>query len=144
LDVLRLEGLAEKGIVEEVDLPDREVVGGAPVGIHPVEGKGGLRLMGGLRFGNRHGSSRIFRTVRAITISWSVGMTRTKMPLGLFDITAACVSFDGSSRATFRDCRRLQISRRMTAERSPIPPLKTSVSSPPRAAVKAPIHFATW
>ena len=43
LDVLRLERLAEKWIVVQVDLPDREIVGGPPVGVHPpqeVRGKG--------------------------------------------------------------------------------------------------------
>ncbi len=34
LDVVELEGLAEEGVVEEIDLSDGEVVGGAPVGIY--------------------------------------------------------------------------------------------------------------
>ena len=37
LDVVKGEGLAEEGVVEEVDLADGEVVGCAPVGIHLVE-----------------------------------------------------------------------------------------------------------
>ena len=34
LDVILCEGLLEQRIVVEINLADREVVGGAPVGIH--------------------------------------------------------------------------------------------------------------
>jgi hypothetical protein len=40
-DVIELEGFFEEWVIEEVDLADGEVVGGAPVGIHFFEEVGG-------------------------------------------------------------------------------------------------------
>ena len=37
LDVLRPQRLAQQRIVEQIDLPDREVVGGAPIAIEQIE-----------------------------------------------------------------------------------------------------------
>ena len=37
LDVLGLEGLAEEGVVVEIDLADGEVIGGSPVGVDFLE-----------------------------------------------------------------------------------------------------------
>jgi hypothetical protein len=43
LDVLRLERLAQERVGHEVDLPDRQVVGGAPVGVDRPEAIGSER-----------------------------------------------------------------------------------------------------
>ena len=37
LDVLELQRLAQQGVVVEIDLADRQVIGGAPVGVHLAE-----------------------------------------------------------------------------------------------------------
>jgi hypothetical protein len=37
LDVLELEGPLQQRVVEQVDLPDRQVIRGAPVGVHAAE-----------------------------------------------------------------------------------------------------------
>ena len=50
LDVAALEGNLEQRIVLKIDLPDRQVIGGAPIGIHLFEQIGRKRVRhGGLR-----------------------------------------------------------------------------------------------
>ena len=53
LDVLRPQRLAEQRVVEEVDLPDGEVVGRAPVGVEEVQLLGGERACGHRGGGHR-------------------------------------------------------------------------------------------
>src|SRR6266511_885550 len=45
LDLLCLERLVQQRVVEQIDLPDREGVGGAPVGVDPVQFPGGERRL---------------------------------------------------------------------------------------------------
>src|SRR6266511_4273671 len=45
LDLLCLERLVPQRVVEQIDLPDREVVGGSPVGVDPVQFPGGERRL---------------------------------------------------------------------------------------------------
>ena len=52
LDVLRLEGLPQERVVQQVDLSDRQVVRGPPVGVHPRQGvviERGARAVGSRR-----------------------------------------------------------------------------------------------
>src|ERR1017187_10192752 len=84
------------------------------------------------------------QTVLAIVTSSFVRITRTVTRLALAEMTAALALFLLASRLMPRNWRASQIGARPGKAFSPRPPVKTSVSNPPRAAAKAPIHFFAW
>src|SRR4051794_11499696 len=60
LDVRERQRRAQEGVVVEVDLPDREVVGGPLPGVDPVQRLGGERLVAGRHgWGHRDTSSQL-------------------------------------------------------------------------------------
>src|SRR5271157_4543833 len=134
----------QQRIIVEINLANRQIVGGAPVGIHVVEqfqGKGFCR----------HGSIFLFsakprtrQTVLAIMLSSTVRMTRTATRLAAVEITPSFVAFRFSSSSIPRNPSPSQMRARTVGAFSPMPPANTSVSSPPNAAANAPIHFLTW
>ena len=65
----------------------------------------------------------------------------TATRLASVEITSACAALRDSSSSTPRKPRPSQIRARTSGAFSPIPPANTSVSTPPSAAAKAPIHF---
>src|SRR3954471_6676634 len=54
LDVVGLERLGQQRIVQQVDLADREIIGGAPVAVEQIEIVGDACLLGS---GDLHGTS---------------------------------------------------------------------------------------
>ena len=73
--------------------------------------------------------------------SSSVRMTRTvTRPVGV-EITAAFVALRGLLNSIPRKRSPSQMRVRISGAFSPMPPAKTSVSNPPSAAAKEPIHF---
>src|ERR1019366_459031 len=167
LHVVQLQGLLEERVVVEIDLADGQVVGRAPIGVHLCEQFGGERLVHAFflwffvfrRFAICHlpfqplvlsgaaglaESPSTRQTVLAIVTSSSVRITRTVTRLGRGEMTGALVSFFLASSRMPRNSRPSQIRARTGKAFSPIPPVKTSVSNPPRAAAKPPIHFFTW
>ena len=82
---------------------------------------------------------RTRRTWRAMVRCSSVAITRTVQRAALVLITASDWSLRRGSSAIPRYPSRSQISLRTGTACSPIPPVKTSVSSPPMTAASAPI-----
>ena len=80
-------------------------------------------------------------TERAIICSSSVRMTRTATRLASVEITPAVSALRDSCSAMPRKPSPSQMRARTSGAFSPMPPAKTSVSNPPSAAAKAPIHF---
>ncbi len=76
-------------------------------------------------------------------VSSSVRMTRTLVGLASVEISGSPAAFRPSSRAIPRNSSPSQARRRTSGEFSPMPPEKTSESSPPRAAARAPIPVFT-
>ena len=81
------------------------------------------------------------RTERAIISSSSVRMTRTGTRLEFLEITAAVFALRDLSSSMPRKFNPSQMRARTMGAFSPMPPAKTSVSKPPSAAAKEPIHF---
>ena len=81
------------------------------------------------------------KTERAIISSSSVRMTRTVTRLEFLEITAAVFALRDLSSSMPRKFSPSQMRARTTGAFSPMPPAKTSVSNPPSAAAKEPIHF---
>ena len=136
------ERLAEQRIVEQIDLADREVIGRPPVGVHLPQqvGRQGIIHIPS-RFKRETDTQRSHTTVRAIIDSSSVRMTRTTAPQPSAEISGSFAALRASSRRTPRNPRSAQMRERTSAAFSPMPPAKTRASSPPSAAVMAPIHF---
>src|SRR6185436_16254073 len=136
LDVLGPERLPEERIVVEVDLPDREIVGRAPPGVHPAEKIFRQRLF-------LHGpTSR--RVDRAIWSSSSVRTTRTWKRAPSVEITDSLLELRRDSRSTPRNPSSEQMEERIEDEFSPMPPEKARTSMPPSAAAQAPMALRTW
>ncbi len=76
--------------------------------------------------------------------SSSVRMTRTATRPAAVEITPSFAAFRFSSSSIPRNPSPSQIRARTVGAFSPMPPANTSVSSPPSAAAKAPIHFLAW
>src|ERR1022692_1277811 len=155
LDVPGRQRLLEQRIVAKIDLPHREIIGRAPVRVQLSQmlvvyrrrRKGVIPRHGGI---SHHGSFPFtFKPSApmvnpAITDSSSVRMTRTVTRPASLEITGALRAFRSSRSSMPRNWSPSQIRARMGAAFSPIPPAKTSVSKPPRAAAYAPIHFFAW
>ena len=77
----------------------------------------------------------------AIISSSSVRMTRAATRPRSVEITAAFSALRASSSSMPRKLSPSQMRARTSGAFSPMPPAKTSVSNPPRAAAKEPIHF---
>jgi len=77
----------------------------------------------------------------AIMSSSSVRMTRTATRLAAAEITHSFAAFRFSSSSIPRNPSPSQTRARTVGAFSPMPPVSTSVSSPPNAAENAPIHF---
>ena len=112
-----VERLAQQRVVEQVDLPDREVVGRAPVGVDTAkmvrrEWLGwfahGLAVIG-----------RMDKAACARTISSSVEMTRTLTRLVSCEIIGAWAAFRSASRRTPRNSSPSQMRSRTGAACSP-------------------------
>ena len=78
-----------------------------------------------------------------MTTSSSVRMTRTWTRLPSAEMTGSPAVLRISSNAMPRKFSPSQMRERTTEEFSPMPPVNTSVSTPPRAAANAPMHFLT-
>src|SRR5205814_10564811 len=117
----------------QIELPDREIVGGAPVGVHPCE------EVGVERHTESVASKR--QAARAIITSSSVGMTYTAAREAAAEITGMVAPLRSESIATPRNASPSQMRVRTTGACSPIPPENTSVSRPPSAAASAPMPF---
>ena len=136
LDVRRRERHLEQRVVVQIDLPDRQVVGRPPVGIHFRQEVGGDLAAHVTPFARA-------RAWRAIIRFSFVGMTRTEQaPSGALIRSASRSLRSGSSR-TPRCARPSQIAQRTGAACSPIPPVKTRVSRPPSSAASPPISLRT-
>src|SRR5215208_6282293 len=172
LYVRRIQRLAQKRVVLQVDLADSQVVGGLPVTMYPGELLRGEwafgRLLGGEGrprrrgfFFDHTGDGRV-ETVHALLLSVqfscsmsllvcqatirssSVGTTRTVTAASSLEMTGACAALRSGSSRMPRNSRPSQTRSRTVAECSPMPPVKTRASSPPRAAAKAPRNFFAW
>ena len=88
--------------------------------------------------------SRILIVWRAIINSSFVLIIRISTSPLSGDIIAECVLFFFSSTLMPRNSMPVQIRLRITDECSPIPPVKTRVSSPPRTMERAPIFLRAW
>src|ERR1035437_3422519 len=131
----------QQRIVVQINLADRQIVGGAPIRVHLAQqfrrecaGCHGLRLPLELRLRTRV-------TDLAIMSSSSVRMTRTLTRPSSGEMSGALVALRFRCSSTPRKPRSWQIRSRMSGACSPMPPAKTSVSNPPSAAAKEPIHF---
>ena len=78
----------------------------------------------------------------AIISSSFVGITHTDTRLSAAEMRAPFGPGSSRSSATPTQAEASQIRRRISAEFSPMPPVNTSASMPPSAAVSAPISFA--
>src|ERR1700730_15617203 len=129
----------QQRVVVQINLADRQIVGGAPVGIHPVEQF--RRECAGCH--NVEPRLRTRGTVRAIMSSSSVRMTRTVARLTSAEITPAVAALRDSFSSMPRKLSPSQMRARTSGAFSPMPPAKTSVSNPPTAAAKDPFPFLT-
>ena len=168
LDVLALQRLLQERVVEQVDLADRQVVGGPPVGVHLAElvrreavppgsassrgvvPRGGWSSASCPSIGSVTGIAAVVRSrrpPRRIDLSRDHGLL-----VGPDDPDPGRASRRSRSRgspAAFppgvegdpEESEPLAGRRRISGEFSPMPPEKTSVSSPPRTAASAPTHF---
>src|SRR5690625_481433 len=135
----QLERFFQQGIVVEINLPHRQIIRGTPICVDR------LQLFRGESFGFSFGL-HIYSDVRArgLSKSWIdreiinssfVRMTRTLTRLSSAEMIAACSAFWDASNSRPRKSRPSQMRARMEAWFSPMPPEKTSVSSPPSTAV---------
>ncbi len=147
LDVLDAQGLAQEGVVEQVDLPHRQVVRRAPPGVDAGE-----LLVGERRGGGRGHAPPPRRRVSAL------GGRRARWPAPRAPAPRACAPRRRAPRRRRRPGRRrCGPDRRRgrgtragarpppapVAEPSPTPPVKTTASRPPSAAVMAAIPAAS-
>src|SRR5260370_23993736 len=143
-DVRYAQGLLQKRVVAQIDLADRQVVRGAPIGVHLPQLFGIQRCS--LGYGLHHGQASSGcnssnRTVAsAITDSSSVRITRTATGPASADTNGAPCALRASSNWMPRYCRPSQTRARTAAAISTIPPANTNVSTPPSAAANAPTH----
>jgi len=77
-------------------------------------------------------------------ISSSVRMTRSLTRPASDEISGAFSALRFWSSSMPRKSSPSQIRSRTRGAFSPMPPANTSVSNPPNAAAKAPIHFLAW
>src|ERR1051326_6687964 len=165
LDMLQRERLFKQRIVVEVNLSHGQVVRRAPPGVHLAQKIAAQEFCfclcfhtGGLisilrELGFFHGvflkigtppicvSARTRQTDLAIINSSSVRMTRTMTRLASAEMTSECDALRDWFSSKPRKPSPSQMRARTGAAFSPMPPAKTSVSSPPRTAAYAPIHF---
>src|ERR1051326_279732 len=131
----------QQRIVAEINLGGREIVGGAPVGVHLLEQFRRERVgFHGLCF-RIEPRLRTRVTDLAIIASSLVRMTRTLTRPASAEISGAFFALRFLSSSMPRKPSSLQILSRLSGAFSPMPPAKTSVSNPPSAAAKEPIHF---
>src|SRR5438105_7457149 len=142
LDVLELKRLFQERIVEQVDLPDRQVVRGAPPRIDQARFFGRQRVGGLLhccvrghrefpRYDLMSSSSR--RVWRATIRFSSVGSTQTDTAERGREMRGPPALLAASSSRTPSQPASWQTRARISTACSPMPPVKTSASRPPSA-----------
>src|SRR5260370_15892811 len=133
-DVRYAQGLLQKRVVAQIDLADRQVVRGAPIGVHLPQLFGIRRCS--LGYGLHHGQASSGcnssnRTVAsAITDSSSVRITRTATRPPSADSNAAPCALRAPSNWIPRYCKPSQTRALTAAPLSPIPPAHTRLSRP--------------
>ena len=129
-----LQRLAQQRIVEQIDLADRQVVGGAPVGVDPREEIVWMIVMRCQLENVRRRPARSSALRR-----WESPARRPVRPdvemTGAAGGVALRIEPDAEKLETLADPART------AGACSPMPPENTSVSSPPSAAANAPIAF---